>query len=73
QHNHSWLKRLDSPGYCTVGEPTPASHSFSLPHNLGSNDADEENIISPYASFTSLSERAAPILSGWLDKLSPQG
>ncbi|XP_050984169.1 arf-GAP with Rho-GAP domain, ANK repeat and PH domain-containing protein 3 isoform X2 [Labeo rohita] len=71
-HNHSWLKRLDSPGYCTVGEPTPASHSFSLPHNLGSNDADED-IISPYASFTSLSERTAPILSGWLDKLSPQG
>uniref|UniRef100_A0A672NLQ3 Arf-GAP with Rho-GAP domain, ANK repeat and PH domain-containing protein 3-like n=1 Tax=Sinocyclocheilus grahami TaxID=75366 RepID=A0A672NLQ3_SINGR len=63
QHNHSWLKRLDSPGYCTVGEPSPASHSFS----------DEDHIISPYASFTSLSERAAPILSGWLDKLSPQG
>uniref|UniRef100_A0A673MRY8 Arf-GAP with Rho-GAP domain, ANK repeat and PH domain-containing protein 3-like n=1 Tax=Sinocyclocheilus rhinocerous TaxID=307959 RepID=A0A673MRY8_9TELE len=34
---------------------------------------DEDHIISPYASFTSLSERAAPILSGWLDKLSPQG
>uniref|UniRef100_A0A673L9G0 Arf-GAP with Rho-GAP domain, ANK repeat and PH domain-containing protein 3-like n=1 Tax=Sinocyclocheilus rhinocerous TaxID=307959 RepID=A0A673L9G0_9TELE len=63
QHNHSWLKRLDSPGYCTVGEPSPASPSFS----------DEDHIISPYASFTSLSERAAPILSGWLDKLSPQG
>ncbi|XP_059377323.1 arf-GAP with Rho-GAP domain, ANK repeat and PH domain-containing protein 3-like isoform X2 [Carassius carassius] len=72
QHNHSWLKRLDSPGYCTVGEPSPASHSFSLPHNLGSNETDEDH-ISPYASFTSLSERAAPILSGWLDKLSPQG
>ncbi|XP_052430881.1 arf-GAP with Rho-GAP domain, ANK repeat and PH domain-containing protein 3 isoform X2 [Carassius gibelio] len=73
QHNHSWLKRLDSPGYCTVGEPSPASHSFSLPHNLGSFEADEDHIISPYASFTSLSERTAPILSGWLDKLSPQG
>ncbi|XP_016310853.1 arf-GAP with Rho-GAP domain, ANK repeat and PH domain-containing protein 3-like [Sinocyclocheilus anshuiensis] len=73
QHNHSWLKCLDSPGYCTVGEPSPASHSFSLPHNLGSIEADEDHIISPYASFTSLSERAAPILSDWLDKLSPQG
>uniref|UniRef100_A0A8C2DT51 ArfGAP with RhoGAP domain, ankyrin repeat and PH domain 3 n=1 Tax=Cyprinus carpio TaxID=7962 RepID=A0A8C2DT51_CYPCA len=72
QHNHSWLKRLDSPGYCTVGEPSPARHSFSLPHNFVSNETDED-IISPYASFTSLSERAAPILSGWLDKLSPQG
>uniref|UniRef100_A0A9J7YRG3 ArfGAP with RhoGAP domain, ankyrin repeat and PH domain 3 n=1 Tax=Cyprinus carpio carpio TaxID=630221 RepID=A0A9J7YRG3_CYPCA len=73
QRNHAWLKRLDSPGYCTVGEPSPASHSFSLPHNLGFIEADEDHIISPYASFTSLSERAAPILSGWLDKLSPQG
>uniref|UniRef100_A0A8C2DTM1 ArfGAP with RhoGAP domain, ankyrin repeat and PH domain 3 n=1 Tax=Cyprinus carpio TaxID=7962 RepID=A0A8C2DTM1_CYPCA len=72
EHNHSWLKRLDSPGYCTVGEPSPARHSFSLPHNFVSNETDED-IISPYASFTSLSERAAPILSGWLDKLSPQG
>uniref|UniRef100_A0A8C1HK31 ArfGAP with RhoGAP domain, ankyrin repeat and PH domain 3 n=1 Tax=Cyprinus carpio carpio TaxID=630221 RepID=A0A8C1HK31_CYPCA len=72
QHNHSWLKRLDSPGYCTVGEPSPARHSFSLPHNFVSNETDED-IISPYASFTSLSERVAPILSGWLDKLSPQG
>uniref|UniRef100_A0A9J8CG74 ArfGAP with RhoGAP domain, ankyrin repeat and PH domain 3 n=1 Tax=Cyprinus carpio carpio TaxID=630221 RepID=A0A9J8CG74_CYPCA len=73
ERNHAWLKRLDSPGYCTVGEPSPASHSFSLPHNLGFIEADEDHIISPYASFTSLSERAAPILSGWLDKLSPQG
>uniref|UniRef100_A0A8C1GF54 ArfGAP with RhoGAP domain, ankyrin repeat and PH domain 3 n=1 Tax=Cyprinus carpio TaxID=7962 RepID=A0A8C1GF54_CYPCA len=73
ERNHAWLKRLDSPGYCTVGEPSPASHSFSLPHNLGFIEADEDHIISPYASFTSLSERVAPILSGWLDKLSPQG
>ncbi|XP_052006230.1 arf-GAP with Rho-GAP domain, ANK repeat and PH domain-containing protein 3-like isoform X2 [Xyrauchen texanus] len=73
QQNHSWLKRLDSPGYCTVGEPSPASHSFSLPHNFYSSEADEDHVISPYASFTSLSERVAPILSGCLDKLSPQG
>ncbi|KAI1898993.1 hypothetical protein AGOR_G00078100 [Albula goreensis] len=33
----------------------------------------EDQTISPYASYTSLSERAAPILCGWLDKLSPQG
>ncbi|XP_055034159.2 arf-GAP with Rho-GAP domain, ANK repeat and PH domain-containing protein 3 isoform X2 [Misgurnus anguillicaudatus] len=71
--NHSWLKRLDSPGYCTVGQPAPSAHSFSLPSTFYSNEADEDHIISPYASFTSLSERAAPILSGWLDKLSPQG
>uniref|UniRef100_A0A8C4DMR9 ArfGAP with RhoGAP domain, ankyrin repeat and PH domain 3 n=1 Tax=Dicentrarchus labrax TaxID=13489 RepID=A0A8C4DMR9_DICLA len=34
---------------------------------------DEDLIISPYASYTSLTERAPPIISGWLDKLSPQG
>uniref|UniRef100_A0A8B9K3A6 ArfGAP with RhoGAP domain, ankyrin repeat and PH domain 3 n=1 Tax=Astyanax mexicanus TaxID=7994 RepID=A0A8B9K3A6_ASTMX len=32
-----------------------------------------DQTISPYASYTSLSERTAPIISGWLDKLSPQG
>lgn len=34
----------------------------------------DDDIISPYASYTSLSERKAPpVISGWLDKLSPQG
>ncbi|XP_076878011.1 arf-GAP with Rho-GAP domain, ANK repeat and PH domain-containing protein 3 isoform X2 [Brachyhypopomus gauderio] len=64
----------DSPGYCTVGESSPATHSFSLPpRNLYPSELDEEQTISPYASYTSPSDRAAPILSGWLDKLSPQG
>uniref|UniRef100_A0AAQ6A4K3 ArfGAP with RhoGAP domain, ankyrin repeat and PH domain 3 n=1 Tax=Amphiprion ocellaris TaxID=80972 RepID=A0AAQ6A4K3_AMPOC len=38
-----------------------------------SSTADEDLTISPYASYTSLTERAPPIISGWLDKLSPQG
>lgn len=64
----------DSPGYSTVGEPSTASHSFSLPpHSVYPSELDEDQFISPYASFTSLSERPVPILSGWLDKLSPQG
>lgn len=64
----------DSPGYSTVGEPSTASHSFSLPpHSIYPSELDEDQFISPYASFTSLSERPVPILSGWLDKLSPQG
>ncbi|KAI4874726.1 hypothetical protein NFI96_028345 [Prochilodus magdalenae] len=64
----------DSPGYCTVGDSSPASRSFSLPpHTLFTSELDEDQTISPYASFTSLSERTAPIISGWLDKLSPQG
>ncbi|XP_041930630.1 arf-GAP with Rho-GAP domain, ANK repeat and PH domain-containing protein 3 isoform X1 [Alosa sapidissima] len=76
---HLWLRRLsnshphhDSPGYCTVGEP--ASRSFSLPqHSMHLSELDEDQTISPYASYTSLSERAVPIIYGWLDKLSPQG
>ncbi|XP_053486943.1 arf-GAP with Rho-GAP domain, ANK repeat and PH domain-containing protein 3 [Ictalurus furcatus] len=82
-HRHqsqSGLKRQsrgspgDSPGYSTVGEPSSASRSFTLPpHSLYPSELDEDQFISPYASFTSLSERPLPILSGWLDKLSPQG
>lgn len=64
----------DSPGYSTVGETSNASRTFSMPpHSLYHSDLDEDQFISPYASFTSLSERPVPILSGWLDKLSPQG
>uniref|UniRef100_A0A4W4G3Q7 ArfGAP with RhoGAP domain, ankyrin repeat and PH domain 3 n=1 Tax=Electrophorus electricus TaxID=8005 RepID=A0A4W4G3Q7_ELEEL len=64
----------DSPGYCTVGESSPTSHSYPLPpRNLYPSELDEDQTISPYASYTSPSERAVPILSGWLDKLSPQG
>uniref|UniRef100_A0A3B4BJL2 ArfGAP with RhoGAP domain, ankyrin repeat and PH domain 3 n=1 Tax=Periophthalmus magnuspinnatus TaxID=409849 RepID=A0A3B4BJL2_9GOBI len=33
----------------------------------------DDDIISPYASYTSLNDKAPPVLSGWLDKLSPQG
>ncbi|XP_051935328.1 arf-GAP with Rho-GAP domain, ANK repeat and PH domain-containing protein 3 isoform X2 [Hippocampus zosterae] len=36
-------------------------------------DGDEDQTISPYASYASLGHGAAPIVSGWLDKLSPQG
>ncbi|XP_054648633.1 arf-GAP with Rho-GAP domain, ANK repeat and PH domain-containing protein 3 isoform X3 [Dunckerocampus dactyliophorus] len=53
-------------GYSTVGEAPPPLTSLAL-------DTDEDLTISPYASYTSLAERATPIISGWLDKLSPQG
>ncbi|XP_077465087.1 arf-GAP with Rho-GAP domain, ANK repeat and PH domain-containing protein 3 isoform X2 [Stigmatopora argus] len=36
-------------------------------------DGDEDQTISPYASYASVGDRATPIISGWLDKLSPQG
>ncbi|KAM8733583.1 arf-GAP with Rho-GAP domain, ANK repeat and PH domain-containing protein 3 isoform 2-T2 [Acanthopagrus schlegelii] len=84
----SWTKRLShalhsgdshmegfpySQGYSTVGEPPPPLHSLSLPPHTFPSEGDEDLTISPYASYTSLTERAQPIISGWLDKLSPQG
>ncbi|XP_067373891.1 arf-GAP with Rho-GAP domain, ANK repeat and PH domain-containing protein 3 isoform X3 [Channa argus] len=75
----SWTKRLsqalsgDSQGYSTVGEPPPALRYLSLPPHTFPSDTEEDLTISPYASYTSLTEKAPPIISGWLDKLSPQG
>ncbi|XP_047441034.1 arf-GAP with Rho-GAP domain, ANK repeat and PH domain-containing protein 3 isoform X2 [Mugil cephalus] len=59
-HWFSWTRHL-SQGYSTVGHAPPPS------------EADEDLTISPYASYTSLAQRAPPVISGWLDKLSPQG
>ncbi|XP_023276448.1 arf-GAP with Rho-GAP domain, ANK repeat and PH domain-containing protein 3 [Seriola lalandi dorsalis] len=79
-HKFSWTKRLsqalhsgDSQGYSTVGEPPPPLRCLSLPPHTFHSETDEDLTISPYASYTSLTERAPPIISGWLDKLSPQG
>ncbi|XP_045082642.1 arf-GAP with Rho-GAP domain, ANK repeat and PH domain-containing protein 3 [Coregonus clupeaformis] len=75
----SWAKRLsqalhsESQGYSTVGEAAPPPRCLSLPPNLYPSEPDEDQTISPYASYTSLSEPTAPIICGWLDKLSPQG
>uniref|UniRef100_A0A673W003 ArfGAP with RhoGAP domain, ankyrin repeat and PH domain 3 n=1 Tax=Salmo trutta TaxID=8032 RepID=A0A673W003_SALTR len=75
----SWAQRLshalhsDSQGYSTVGEAAPPPLCLSLPPNLYPSEPDEDQTISPYASYTSLSEQTAPIICGWLDKLSPQG
>uniref|UniRef100_UPI003AABC3CA arf-GAP with Rho-GAP domain, ANK repeat and PH domain-containing protein 3 n=1 Tax=Centroberyx gerrardi TaxID=166262 RepID=UPI003AABC3CA len=76
----SWAKRLsqalhpgDSQGYSTVGEPSPPQRCLSLPGHIYPPEPDDDLTISPYASYTSLSERAAPVICGWLDKLSPQG
>uniref|UniRef100_A0A4W6BQK5 ArfGAP with RhoGAP domain, ankyrin repeat and PH domain 3 n=1 Tax=Lates calcarifer TaxID=8187 RepID=A0A4W6BQK5_LATCA len=57
---HRWRTSTPSP------LPLPAPHTFPP-------ETDEDLTISPYASYTSLTERAPPIISGWLDKLSPQG
>nr|XP_029509328.1 arf-GAP with Rho-GAP domain, ANK repeat and PH domain-containing protein 3-like [Oncorhynchus nerka] len=75
----SWAQSLshalhsESQGYSTVGEAAPPPRCLSLPSNLYPSEPDEDQTISPYASYTSLSEQTEPIICGWLDKLSPQG
>uniref|UniRef100_A0A8K9XX63 ArfGAP with RhoGAP domain, ankyrin repeat and PH domain 3 n=1 Tax=Oncorhynchus mykiss TaxID=8022 RepID=A0A8K9XX63_ONCMY len=54
-------------------EAAPPPLCLSLPPNLYPSEPDEDQTISPYASYTSLSEQTEPIICGWLDKLSPQG
>ncbi|NXQ13608.1 ARAP3 protein, partial [Peucedramus taeniatus] len=63
----------DSEGYSTVEAPRAEGASFSLPAHLYPDELLDDLTISPYASFTSLSEPRPTMLSGWLDKLSPQG
>ncbi|NWT47758.1 ARAP3 protein, partial [Chroicocephalus maculipennis] len=63
----------DTEGYSTVEAPRAEGAPFSLPAHLYPDEVLDDLTISPYASFTSLSEPRPTMLSGWLDKLSPQG
>ncbi|XP_037252959.1 arf-GAP with Rho-GAP domain, ANK repeat and PH domain-containing protein 3 isoform X2 [Falco rusticolus] len=63
----------DTEGYSTVDAPQAEGAPFSLPAHLYPDEVLDDLTISPYASFTSLSEPRPTMLSGWLDKLSPQG
>ncbi|XP_030315200.1 arf-GAP with Rho-GAP domain, ANK repeat and PH domain-containing protein 3 isoform X1 [Calypte anna] len=63
----------DTHGYSTVDAPRAEDIPFSLPAHLYPDEVQEDLTISPYASFMSLSEPRPTMLSGWLDKLSPQG
>jgi len=63
----------DTEGYSTVEAPRAEGTPFSLPAHLYPDEVLDDLTISPYASFTSLSEPRPTMLSGWLDKLSPQG
>ncbi|XP_047210247.1 arf-GAP with Rho-GAP domain, ANK repeat and PH domain-containing protein 3 isoform X2 [Girardinichthys multiradiatus] len=79
-HKFFWVKRMsqvfhagDAQGYSTVGEAPPPLRCSSLPPHSLLAEADDDLTISPYASYASLTERAPPIISSWLDKLSPQG
>ncbi|KAM8994249.1 arf-GAP with Rho-GAP domain, ANK repeat and PH domain-containing protein 3 [Ara ararauna] len=63
----------DTEGYSTVEAPQAEGTQFILPAHLYPDEVLDDLTISPYASFTSLSEPRPTMLSGWLDKLSPQG
>ncbi|NWH72856.1 ARAP3 protein, partial [Piaya cayana] len=63
----------DTEGYSTVDAPQTEGTPFTLPAHLYPDEVLDDLTISPYASFTSLSEPRPTMLSGWLDKLSPQG
>ncbi|EAW61906.1 ArfGAP with RhoGAP domain, ankyrin repeat and PH domain 3 [Homo sapiens] len=52
---------LELPGDSTLLSPTLETEETS------------DDLISPYASFSFTADRLTPLLSGWLDKLSPQG
>ncbi|NXN88950.1 ARAP3 protein, partial [Bombycilla garrulus] len=67
------IAHSDSEGYSTVEAPRTEGTPFSLPAHLYPDELLDDLTISPYASFTSLSEPRPTVLSGWLDKLSPQG
>ncbi|XP_043844727.1 arf-GAP with Rho-GAP domain, ANK repeat and PH domain-containing protein 3 isoform X2 [Dromiciops gliroides] len=56
-------------GYASLELPGDSTHLMPTldPEEPG------DDLISPYASFTSLADPPTPLLSGWLDKLSPQG
>lgn len=62
------LEAREDAGYASL--ELPGDSTLSLP----ALDAEtNDDLISPYASFSSTADRPTPLLSGWLDKLSPQG
>lgn len=63
------LETREDAGYASL--ELPGDSTLSLP----TLDIEEtsDDLISPYASFSSTADRPTPLLSGWLDKLSPQG
>ncbi|XP_062986114.1 arf-GAP with Rho-GAP domain, ANK repeat and PH domain-containing protein 3 [Elgaria multicarinata webbii] len=69
----SSIAQNEAEGYSTVEAPGAKGSPFRLSGYLYPDETLEDLTISPYASYTSLSERPPTVLNGWLDKLSPQG
>nr|XP_012996449.1 arf-GAP with Rho-GAP domain, ANK repeat and PH domain-containing protein 3 isoform X2 [Cavia porcellus] len=63
------LEAREDAGYASL--ELPGDSILSLP-TLDTEETSDD-LISPYASFSSTADRPMPLLSGWLDKLSPQG
>ncbi|XP_053106226.1 arf-GAP with Rho-GAP domain, ANK repeat and PH domain-containing protein 3 isoform X2 [Hemicordylus capensis] len=69
----SHVAQNETESYSTVDVLRGKSSPFTLSDHLYPDETLDDLTISPYASYTSLSERPPTVLSGWLDKLSPQG
>ncbi|XP_013920589.1 PREDICTED: arf-GAP with Rho-GAP domain, ANK repeat and PH domain-containing protein 3-like [Thamnophis sirtalis] len=73
----SCIAQNETEGASTVEASTDFKSFNSSPFRLSDPICSVENYddltISPYASYTSLSEQPLFVISGWLDKLSPQG
>ncbi|XP_043408950.1 arf-GAP with Rho-GAP domain, ANK repeat and PH domain-containing protein 3 isoform X2 [Chelonia mydas] len=69
----NWILQNNTKDYAMVEAPQAEGSQFSLPSHLYPDEVLDDLTISPYASYTLLSERPPTVLSGWLDKLSPQG
>ncbi|XP_013367707.1 PREDICTED: arf-GAP with Rho-GAP domain, ANK repeat and PH domain-containing protein 3 isoform X4 [Chinchilla lanigera] len=63
------LEAREDAGYASL--ELPGDSILSLP--TVDTEESSDDLISPYASFSSTADRPMPLLSGWLDKLSPQG
>lgn len=63
------LEAREDAGYASL--ELPGDSTLSLP-TLDTEETSDD-LISPYASFSSTADPPTPLLSGWLDKLSPQG
>ncbi|XP_071066414.1 arf-GAP with Rho-GAP domain, ANK repeat and PH domain-containing protein 3 isoform X3 [Dasypus novemcinctus] len=69
EHSRQDLEAREDASYASL--ELPGDSAFALP--ILDMEETSDDLISPYASFSSMADRPSPLLSAWLDKLSPQG
>ncbi|KAM5299305.1 arf-GAP with Rho-GAP domain, ANK repeat and PH domain-containing protein 3 [Ctenodactylus gundi] len=69
EHSRQDLGTREDAGYASLEIPGDSILPLPTPDTEEASD----DLISPYASFSSTADHPMPLLSGWLDKLSPQG